>query len=187
MAMAELPAAQRLISALLCLIRAGDLELESVADQLDAVAMQVSERNLSWCSSKLSAVTEILEADPEGASQVVELWQRLHLPCCASAAVAALRSLSTSESGRLRAQQPIRALIGKPTWARPQPEDIFRSLLAVGMGPEELRSRLRCMGGGRVHLNDFAKVLQKAGVIMAIADVLEASVAWFLASCCMGA
>ena len=174
-AMAELPAAQQLISALLCLIRAGDLELDFVADQLDSVAMQVSERNLLWGSTKLTAVSAIIEADPSGTSQVVELWQRLHLPSSATAAVAALRSLSMSEAGRLRAQQPIRALIGKVSWSKPHVEDIFRSLLAVGMGPEELRSRLRCMGGAHVHLSDFAKVLQKAGVIMAIADVLEAA------------
>lgn len=55
---------------------------------------------------------------------------------------------------------------------------MFQALLSVGMGPEQLRSRLRTWcgtdGPNKVYLDQFAACLQRSGVIMAAADLLEA-------------
>ncbi|CAK9054251.1 Uncharacterized protein SCF082_LOCUS29475 [Durusdinium trenchii] len=192
----ESPAARQLISALLCLIRSGELDINEVAQQLDAAAIRVSERKPAlWCSPlpEPVAVANILEGDAEGTLKALEVWQSLHLPTSVSAAVMALRSLtkasssaSPSSSGtlpRLRASESIRRMAQNqvPT-AGPRSEDLFRALLSIAMGPEQLRSRLRSacgtVGSNRVHLDQFADTLQKAGVIMASADLLEVGRLW---------
>ena len=86
----QLFAARQLISALLCLIRAGELDIDLVAEQLDAAAIQVSEAKPTlWCSTSPEpvALAGILENDPEGTSRALEIWQSLHLPTSASAAI----------------------------------------------------------------------------------------------------
>lgn len=190
----QLFAARQLISALLCLIRAGELDVNLVAEQLDAAAVQVSDRKpILWCSSSPEpvALAGILETDAEGTSRALEVWQALHLPTSASAAVQALKSLSSVESvegalPRLRAQNIIQELVhsgfgGLPPQSLQTPGlfgHFFQALLSIGMGPEQLRSRLRTScgtaGKNKVYLDQFAACLQKSGVVMAWADLLEA-------------
>lgn len=190
----QLFAARQLISALLCLIRAGELDVNLVAEQLDAAAVQVSDRKpILWCSSSPEpvALAGILETDAEGTSRALEVWQALHLPTSASAAVQALKSLSSVECvegalPRLRAQNIIQELVhsgfgGLPPQSLQTPGlfgHFFQALLSIGMGPEQLRSRLRTScgtaGKNKVYLDQFAACLQKSGVVMAWADLLEA-------------
>eukprot|EP00435_Cladocopium_sp_Y103_P054695 s2078_g17.t2 len=190
----QLFAARQLISALLCLIRAGELDVNLVAEQLDAAAVQVSDRKpILWCSSSPEpvALAGILETDAEGTSRALEVWQALHLPTSASAAVQALKSLSSVECvegalPRLRAQNIIQELVhgdfgGLPPQSLQTPGSLghfFQALLSIGMGPEQLRSRLRTScgtaGPNKVYLDQFAACLQKSGIVMAWADLLEA-------------
>ena len=184
-------AARQLISALLCLIRAGEFHLDEVVGQLDAAAIWVSERKPAlWCAplAQPATIAGILEGDREGTCRALQLWQSLHLPTSASAAVMALRSLSTLEhtSGqvRLRAENPIRSLAQDPQISnQPSTRDVFQALLSIAFGPEQLRSRLRTacgtVGPNHVHLDQFTSALQRAGVIMASADLLEAHLTWW--------
>ena len=190
----QLFAARQLISALLCLIRAGELDIDLVAEQLDAAAIQVSEAKPTlWCSTSPEpvALAGILENDPEGTSRALEIWQSLHLPTSASAAILALKCLSIVEASastrfRLRVlESRIQELVLQPqsisssgSWDFSGSARVFQALLSVGMGPEQLRSRLRTWcgtdGPNKVYLDQFAACLQRSGVIMAAADLLEA-------------
>ena len=194
----QLFAARQLISALLCLIRAGELDVKFVAEQLEKAAGQVSKRKPTlWCSSAPEAVAlaAILENDAEGTSVALEVWQGLHLPTSASAAVQALKSLSNVEYvegalPQLSAQNVIQELVHSGFGRKSlsplfvvETTSVFQSLLSIGMGPEQLRSRLRTSCGtaglNKVYLDQFAACLQKSGVIMAWADLLEALCAVF--------
>lgn len=192
----QLFAARQLISALLCLIRAGELDIDLVAEQLDAAAIQVSEAKPTlWCSTSPEpvALAGILENDPEGTSRALEIWQSLHLPTSASAAILALKCLSIVEASRASTRFRLRVLESRIQGLVLQPQTIssstgsldfsgsarmFQALLSVGMGPEQLRSRLRTWcgtdGPNKVYLDQFAACLQRSGVIMAAADLLEA-------------
>ncbi|CAJ1395301.1 unnamed protein product [Effrenium voratum] len=166
--------ATQLISGLLCLITAGELEVEEVVKQLDAAALEVSEAQPRlWCASDDVSLARILE-DSNSVGCVLRAWQALRLPTSSSAAVGALRRLGTVEKNRLRVRHLADEQGGRPS-AR-----VFLALLAVGLGPQQLGSRLRTFcatagagAGNEVHLDQFSSCLQQAGVAMAWADVLN--------------
>ncbi|CAJ1355892.1 unnamed protein product [Effrenium voratum] len=67
--------ATQLISGLLCLITAGELEVEEVVKQLDAAALEVSEAQPRlWCASDDVSLARILE-DSNSVGCVLRAWQ----------------------------------------------------------------------------------------------------------------